>query len=91
MALSSMLASNFTWNGINQRLKKLGDQVHHVFLANWYLGLTALGGPPVHFQIVCECFPSGLFDWGKDGGLTGPKLHRKFVEELQWIDEQTVR
>ena len=91
MALSSILASIFRWNGISQRLKKLGDQVQYVFLANWYLGLTAFGGPPVHFQIVCEYFPYGLFELEKDSGLTSAKLRRKFVEELQWIDEQTVR
>ncbi|MCJ1265964.1 hypothetical protein MMC22_005846 [Lobaria immixta] len=44
------------------------DQTHDVVLANWHLGLTAFGGPSVHFHI----------------------FRRKFVEELQWIDEQTV-
>ena len=63
MALPSLLASTSTGNGFSQRLKKAGDQIHHVFLANWHLGLTAFGGPPVHFQIVCDFFPCGLLEW----------------------------
>ncbi|KAJ1324407.1 chromate transporter [Microdochium nivale] len=33
---------------------------------NWHLGITAFGGPPVHFKI----------------------FHEKFVNRLEWIDEQ---
>lgn len=47
--------------------RKLRNQAHDVVFANWHLGLTAFGGPPVHFQI----------------------FRRKFVDQLQWIDEQT--
>lgn len=53
MTLSSILLT-FTISGIGLTLKKLRDQAHDVFLKNWNLGLTAFGGPPVHFQIVCE-------------------------------------
>ena len=54
MALPSIFASTFTLSGIGPTLKKLRDQAHDVLIANWYLGLTAFGGPPVHFQIVCD-------------------------------------
>jgi hypothetical protein len=27
-------------------------QYRDIILANWHLGVTAFGGPPVHFQIV---------------------------------------
>jgi hypothetical protein len=33
-------------------LRKVLRQYKDIFTANWHLGLTAFGGPPVHFQIV---------------------------------------
>jgi hypothetical protein len=30
----------------------LWERTKDVFSKNWYLGFTAFGGPPVHFQIV---------------------------------------
>jgi hypothetical protein len=30
----------------------VGRRSWRVFKVNWYLGLTAFGGPPVHFKIV---------------------------------------
>jgi hypothetical protein len=33
-------------------LHKVLRQYKDIFVANWHLGLTAFGGPPVHFQIV---------------------------------------
>lgn len=31
---------------------KIWDRAVDMIAANWYLGFTAFGGPPVHFQIV---------------------------------------
>jgi len=31
---------------------KIWDRTVDVVAANWHLGFTAFGGPPVHFQIV---------------------------------------
>jgi hypothetical protein len=31
---------------------KAWDRAVDVVAANWHLGFTAFGGPPVHFQIV---------------------------------------
>jgi hypothetical protein len=30
------------------------ERTKEVFSKNWHLGITAFGGPPVHFQIVCQ-------------------------------------
>ncbi|KAL9057505.1 MAG: hypothetical protein Q9206_002314 [Seirophora lacunosa] len=64
MALSSIFSPTFIGDLTFQKFR---DQARHVVLATWYLGVTAFGGPAVHFQI----------------------FRKKFVDELQWIDEQT--
>ncbi|AEO56638.1 hypothetical protein MYCTH_2301772 [Thermothelomyces thermophilus ATCC 42464] len=38
------------------RLKNLSRRVWKVLRANWHLGVTAFGGPPVHFRIFNEKF-----------------------------------
>ena len=60
MALSSIFAPTLTESGTGLMFKKLRDQAHDVVLANWHLGFTAFGGPPVHFQIVCDYVDSYL-------------------------------
>jgi hypothetical protein len=60
------------------------DRTVDMTLANWHLGFTAFGGPPVHFQIVRTtvsliCMVSNML-----------QLHKKFVEKYKWIDEQLV-
>lgn len=35
------------------RLRKTVEYAANIFKHNWHLGLTAFGGPPVHFKIVC--------------------------------------
>lgn len=55
MALSSVL-STLTNPDTAQALTKLKGQAHDVVVGNWHLGLTAFGGPPVHFQIVCDWY-----------------------------------
>jgi hypothetical protein len=49
---SSTVLSTLMSTRIGQVSRRIGDQVHDAFVANWYLGFTAFGGPPVHFQIV---------------------------------------
>lgn len=49
------------------RPENLGRGLANTIRNNYRLGLTAFGGPPVHFKI----------------------FHDKFVQKLQWIDEQT--
>ena len=56
--------------------------------ANWHLGFTAFGGAPVQFQIVSISL--GKEDENSKAVLTVNQLHRKFVEELGWIDEVMV-
>lgn len=56
MALSSILTPTFRGSDNGMTFKKLKERAHDVFLANWYLGFTAFGGPPVHFQIVGDYF-----------------------------------
>lgn len=36
----------------SRQLRTLGHRAWKVIRANWHLGVTAFGGPPVHFQIV---------------------------------------
>ena len=33
-------------------LSKVWDRYRDIVAANWHLGVTSFGGPPVHFQIV---------------------------------------
>lgn len=51
MATSTFLSTIMSTR-IGQMYRKVGDQISDAFIANWYLGFTAFGGPPVHFQIV---------------------------------------
>jgi hypothetical protein len=37
---------------IHIELSKVWDRTVDMTMANWHLGFTAFGGPPVHFQIV---------------------------------------
>ncbi|PQE19054.1 hypothetical protein CJF32_00010442 [Rutstroemia sp. NJR-2017a WRK4] len=37
-------------------LSKIRDQTIDTVAANWHLGFTAFGGPPVHFQILHKKF-----------------------------------
>jgi hypothetical protein len=39
-------------SSIGRRVSTLARRAVAVFRANWHLGLTAFGGPPVHFKIV---------------------------------------
>ena len=59
MALSSFLGPLNTEHGLGFKLGKWKHQAHDVFMANWHLGFTAFGGPPVHFQIVRVHTPDG--------------------------------
>jgi hypothetical protein len=63
---------------------KIWDRTVDVAAANWHLGFTAFGGPPVHFQIVratvqCPCTAADMV-----------QLHKKFMEKYKWVDEQLV-
>ena len=47
------------WHYVNSMqvdTSAIWDQMEDVFSKNWYLGFTAFGGPPVHFQIVSHQF-----------------------------------
>ncbi|KAH7018365.1 chromate transporter-domain-containing protein [Microdochium trichocladiopsis] len=52
------------WSGLLPA--DLPARLWNVTKRNWHLGVTAFGGPPVHFKI----------------------FHEKFVQKLEWIDEQ---
>jgi hypothetical protein len=43
----------------NQSSPPLSARLLEVFLRTWDLGLTAFGGPPVHFQIFYSRFVEG--------------------------------
>ncbi|TDZ68223.1 putative transporter YwrB [Colletotrichum trifolii] len=42
------------------RLRQTADRAADVFRHNWHLGLTAFGGPPVHFKIFHDRFVKRL-------------------------------
>lgn len=42
-----MLHQNWT-----HALEKAGTRIAAMVKVNWHLGVTAFGGPPVHFKIV---------------------------------------
>ncbi|KAL8960494.1 MAG: hypothetical protein Q9193_002813 [Seirophora villosa] len=86
MALSSIFSPTFIGDLTFQKFR---DQARHVVFATWYLGVTAFGGPAVHFQIVWDHFRSCSFASSEKHYLTSTKFRKKFVDELQWIDEQT--
>lgn len=43
----------------NDSQRSLSHRLNDVFLRTWDLGLTAFGGPPVHFQILHGRFVEG--------------------------------
>lgn len=53
------------------------------------MGITAFGGPPVHFQIVRV---QHLQYSSRQSFTDKPEFqfYKKFVEQEKWIDEQTV-
>jgi hypothetical protein len=54
MAASAVLVLWRRVFGSARTHRKVWDQAKDVVCMNWHLGFTAFGGPPVHFQIVCE-------------------------------------
>ncbi|KAH7400051.1 chromate transporter-domain-containing protein [Cadophora sp. MPI-SDFR-AT-0126] len=44
------------FNSVQLHAPEIWEQVKDVFAKNWYLGFTAFGGPPVHFQIIHKKF-----------------------------------
>jgi hypothetical protein len=44
-------------NAITFDRSEAWDTLKQVLRKNWHLGLTAFGGPPVHFQIVRNYYP----------------------------------
>lgn len=61
-------------NSFQANTERLQWRLAELFVWTWDLGLTAFGGPPVHFQILHRRFVEGV---GFSGGS-------------KWIDEQTV-
>ncbi|KAI0541973.1 hypothetical protein GGR58DRAFT_367910 [Xylaria digitata] len=49
------------WLAQNEALTKLGRRAWRVVEANWLLGFTAFGGPPVHFKVNSSCRLTNLF------------------------------
>ncbi|KAL2258890.1 hypothetical protein VTK26DRAFT_7623 [Humicola hyalothermophila] len=45
---------------LSARIRALGQNVWKVFRANWHLGVTGFGGPPVHFKIFHKKFVEKL-------------------------------
>lgn len=60
--------------------QKLLDRISEVVKATWYLGFTAFGGPPVHFQIFHKKFveeKDGRTPWIDEQTVcTGPLCSR---------------
>lgn len=43
------------------KARKMADRAWETLRVNWHLGVTAFGGPPVHFKIVSvETWSGGL-------------------------------
>jgi hypothetical protein len=64
---------------------KLALRIADVVSRTWHLGLTAFGGPPVHFQILWRNFVR--IEDSQDGSVdTGLAAGGKAA----WVDEQTV-
>lgn len=42
-------------DAIGNRSSKFWNRTRDVILVNWHLGLTAFGGPAVHYQLVRKC------------------------------------
>ncbi|KAH0425283.1 chromate transporter [Colletotrichum camelliae] len=45
---------------MESRLRKTAEYAANIFKHNWHLGLTAFGGPPVHFKILHDRFVKRL-------------------------------
>ncbi|ERF75922.1 hypothetical protein EPUS_01288 [Endocarpon pusillum Z07020] len=58
-ALSSLISRKRRELDPTQLNKSLSTRLLEVFLRTWDLGLTAFGGPPVHFQIIYGRFVEG--------------------------------
>ena len=57
--LSSLIRRKRSELDPTQLNKSLSTRLLEVFLRTWDLGLTAFGGPPVHFQIIYGRFVEG--------------------------------
>jgi hypothetical protein len=44
------------FGNVSRYVQTLGHRASKVIRVNWHLGVTAFGGPPVHFRIVCFRF-----------------------------------
>ena len=66
---------------------KIWRRYRDVVRANWHFGFTAFGGPPVQFQTVSWISVHFPLMSDTDSFL---QFHKKFVEDLCWIDEHTV-
>lgn len=53
------MAVRATWQ---HRLQKAKDGAWNTVKYNWHLGVTAFGGPPVHFKIVSRKHTGRLED-----------------------------
>ncbi|KAL1838574.1 hypothetical protein VTJ49DRAFT_2501 [Mycothermus thermophilus] len=51
---------------MSRRIATLAHRAVKVFRANWHLGFTAFGGPPVHFKIFNDKFVKKI-EWIDDG------------------------
>jgi hypothetical protein len=58
-ALKSLISRKRNRLGATEQGKTLSSRLFEVFLRTWDLGLTAFGGPPVHFQIIYGRFVEG--------------------------------
>lgn len=47
-----MAATTMTSADVSRRARALALRAWKVLRTNWHLGVTAFGGPPVHFRIV---------------------------------------
>ena len=54
MALPSLVWPALSREATRVQWNKFKQQAQDVLSANYHLGLTAFGGPPVHFQIVSK-------------------------------------
>jgi hypothetical protein len=58
-ALKALISRKRNEQDSTQLNKSLSTRLLEVFLRTWDLGLTAFGGPPVHFQIIYKRFVEG--------------------------------
>lgn len=50
--IGEMAATTMTSADVSRRARALALRAWKVLRTNWHLGVTAFGGPPVHFRIV---------------------------------------